>query len=285
MGTPMIGHLLAAGYAVSVHARRPEAARSLIAQGATLAATATEAAQGASVFCTNVTGTADVEAVLFGDHGALAGLAPGSIVIDFSTISATATRQIAERLARHGVQMLDCPVSGGAVGAQGARLSIMVGGDTAVLDRARPILQCLGTSITHIGPSGDGQVAKACNQIVQVVNIQGIAEALLFAQRNRASPDKVLAAMRSGMAGSRMLDLMGPRMVERDFQAGIEARLHQKDFGLVMAIAQAAGLAMPAAAATAQQLNALVGQGLGGEDTSSLLRVLERLNGLEGEPG
>lgn len=241
MGAPMIGHLLRAGHAVRVHSRRPEAARELIALGASFAPSATEAALGAAVFCTNVTSTADVESVLFGEHGAVSGLAPGAIVIDFSTISATATRQMAQRLADQGVLMLDCPVSGGAQGARDASLSIMVGGESSALERVRPILECLGKTITHIGPSGDGQVAKACNQVVQVVNIQAIAEALMFAQRNGTSAEKVLAAMQTGMAGSRMLDLMGPRMVKRHFEAGIEARLHQKDFGLVAAIAARRG--------------------------------------------
>ena len=279
MGSPMIGHLLAAGHAVQVYARRPDAARELVARGAVLAASAGEAARGAQVFCTNVTRTEDVEQVLFGEAGAAAGLAPGAVVIDFSTISAVATRGMAARLARQGIRMLDCPVSGGEKGAREATLSIMVGGEAAVLDEVRPVLQCLGKTITHIGGHGDGQVAKACNQLAQVVTIQGIAEAMLFAKRNGADVGRVLSALQSGFAGSRMLDLMGPRMVARDFAAGIEARLHQKDFALVIEMSQALGLALPAASVTSQQLNALVGQGWGRDDTSSLLRVLEALNG------
>jgi len=280
MGSPMIGHLLAAGYPVRVFARRPEAASELVARGAVFAPTALQAAQGVRVFCTNVTRTEDVEQVLFGETGAALSLEPRSTVIDFSTISAVATREFADRLSRQQVRMLDCPVSGGEKGAREATLSIMVGGDESVLEELRPILQCLGRVITHIGGNGDGQVAKACNQIVQVINIQGIAEAILFAKRNGANVDRVLSALQSGFAGSRMLDLMGPKMVARDFAAGIEARLHQKDFALVIAMTQALGLSMPAAAVTSQQLNALVGQGWGKDDTSSLLRVLESLNGL-----
>jgi len=230
MGSPMIGHLLAAGHAVQVYARRPDAARELVARGAVLAASAEQAARGAQVFCTNVTRTEDVEQVLFGEAGAAAGLSAGAVVIDFSTISAVATRGMAARLAQQGIRMLDCPVSGGEKGAREATLSIMVGGEAAVLDELRPVLQCLGKTITHIGGHGDGQVAKACNQLAQVVTIQGIAEAMLFAKRNGADVGRVLSALQSGFAGSRMLDLMGPRMVARDFAAGIEARLHQKDF-------------------------------------------------------
>lgn len=279
MGAPMIGHLLAAGYPVRVFARRPEAASELVACGAVFASTAAQAAQGAHIFCTNVTRTEDVEQVLFGETGAALSLEPGATVVDFSTISAVATREFAARLAQQQVRMLDCPVSGGEKGARDATLSIMVGGDESVLEELRPMLQCLGRVITHIGGHGDGQVAKACNQIVQVINIQGIAEAMLFATRNGANLERVLGALQSGFAGSKMLDLMGPKMTSRDFAAGIEARLHQKDFALVIAMTQALGLSLPAAAVTSQQLNALVGQGLGRDDTSSLLRVLESLNG------
>ena len=283
MGSPMIGHLLDAGYRVQVFARRAQAAEQLVARGALLRGSATEAAQGAQVFCTNVTRTEDVEHVLFGEGGAAAGLAPGATVIDFSTISAVATRAMAERLARQQVQMLDCPVSGGEKGAREATLSMMVGGEVATLEAVRPVLQCLGRTITHIGGHGDGQVAKACNQLVQVVNIQGIAEAMLFAQRNGADVAQVLKALQSGFASSRMLDLMGPKMTSRDFSAGIEARLHQKDFALIVEMTQALGLSLPAAAVTSQQLNARVGPGWGRDDTSQLLRVLEALNGSSGQ--
>ncbi len=275
MGAPMIGHLLDAGHEIAVHVRRREAVEALVARGARYAATPAEAATGAGFVCTNVTATADVESVLFGAHGAAGAAAGGSIVIDFSTISATATREFAQRLAQRRVEMLDCPVSGGAAGARQATLSIIVGGDAAVLERARPLLERLGRTITHVGGHGAGQVVKACNQIVQVVNIEGIAEAMLFAAANGVDPGRMLPALQAGMAGSRMLDLMGPKMVARDFAAGIEARLHQKDFGLVVQATQALGLSLPAAAAVSQQLNALVGRGWGRDDTSSLLRVLE----------
>lgn len=278
MGAPMIGHLLDAGHEVAVYVRRREAASTLIARGARYAASPAEAASGAEFVCTNVTNTADVEAVLFGERGAAAATAVGSVVIDFSTISAVATREFARRLAQRGVDMLDCPVSGGAVGAQQATLSIIVGGEAAVLERARPLLEKLGRTITHVGGHGAGQVVKACNQIVQVVNIEGIAEATLFAAANGVDPARMLPALQAGMAGSRMLDLMGPKMVARDFAAGIEARLHQKDFGLVVQMTQALGLSLPAAAIVSQQLNALVGNGWGRDDTSSLLRVLEGAN-------
>lgn len=279
MGSAMASHLLAAGHRLRVYARRPEAMQPFVDRGAVACASPAEAARGAQFVFTNVTATADVEQVLLGAGGVIETAAPGTIVIDHSTISALATREIAARLAEKGIEMLDCPVSGGVKGAQAATLSIMVGGKPDVLERARPLLEKLGTTITYIGDHGAGQVAKACNQIVQVVNIEGIAEAMLFARANGVDCATVLRALQAGFAGSKMLDLMGPKMAGRDFAAGIEARLHQKDYGLILEMAHEAGLAMPAVAIVAQQLNALVGQGWGKQDTSALLKVLEAANG------
>jgi len=279
MGRAMAEHLLDAGHALRVHARRAEAMQPFAARGAAACASPAEAARGAEFIFTNVTASSDVEQVVLGAGGVIETAAAGSVVIDHSTISPRITREIAQRLAGRGIEMLDCPVSGGTRGAQAATLSIMVGGKAEVLARARPLLEKLGKTITHIGDHGAGQVAKACNQIVQVVNIQGIAEALLFARAHGVDCSTVVTALSAGFAGSRMLDLMGPKMAARDFAAGIEARLHHKDYGLIVDAAQEANLAMPAVALVAQQLNALMGQGWGTDDTSSLLRVLEAANG------
>ncbi len=280
MGGAMAGHLQAAGYALRVYARRAEAMQPFAARGATACASPADAARGAQVVFTNVTADADVHQVLLGPGGVAETAAPGTVVIDHSTISPAATRVIAESLAARGIHMLDCPVSGGVRGAQAATLSIMVGGKAEVLARVRPLLEKLGRTITHIGDHGAGQVTKFCNQIVQVVNIQGIAEAMLFARANGADCHRVLGALQAGFAGSKMLDLMGPKMADRDFAAGIEARLHHKDYGLIVDAARDAGLGMPAVALVAQQLNALVGNGWGTEDTSALLKVLEAANGI-----
>jgi 3-hydroxyisobutyrate dehydrogenase-like beta-hydroxyacid dehydrogenase len=279
MGRPMVEHLMAAGHALRVHARRPEAMQPFAARGAAACGSPAEAARGAAVVFTNVTTTADVEQVLFGADGVVAGAAAGTVVIDHGTISAASTRAFAQRLAERGIDMLDCPVSGGVKGAQAATLTMMVGGSAATLERVRPLLETLAKTITHCGDHGAGQVVKACNQIVQVVNIQGIAEAMLFARANGVDPHTLLAAISSGFAGSRMLDLMGPKMAGRDFAAGIEARLHHKDYGLIVDMAREGHLAMPAVALVAQQLNALMGQGWGTLDTSALLKVLEAANG------
>ena len=279
MGRAMVGHLMAGGHTLRVYARRAEAMQPFVARGATACGSPAEAARGAAVVFTNVTATADVEQVLFGPGGVVEGATPGTIVIDHGTISAAATRGFAARLAEQGIDMLDCPVSGGVKAAQAGTLSIMVGGKAEVLERARPLLQLLGKTITHCGGHGDGQVVKACNQIVQVVNIQGIAEAMLFARASGVDPQTMLAAISAGFAGSKMLDLMGPKMAGRDFAAGIEARLHHKDYGLIVDMAREEHLAMPAVALVAQQLNALMSNGWGTQDTSALLKVLEATNG------
>lgn len=275
MGKPMVRHLLAAGHIVRASVRRPEAAEAARALGAEPFFSPAEAARGAEVVFTNVTSSEDVREVLLGSGGAVEGAAPGTICIDHSTISPVVTREIAQALGARGIEALDCPVSGGTAAAEAATLTIMVGGKAEMLARVQPLLACYGKSITHIGDNGAGQVAKLCNQIAQVVNIEGIAEAMRFAESQQVDTRRVLQAMSSGFAGSRMLDLMGPKMVTRDFGAGIEARLHDKDFGLAAEIARQAGLNLPAMQATAAQLQTLMRKGWGKDDTSSLLRVLE----------
>lgn len=275
MGAPMVGHLIRAGHTVRAFVRRPEAAEAARALGAQPFFSPAEAARGAAVVFTNVTSSEDVRDVLLGQGGVIEGAAPGTICIDHSTISPIITREIAQALAAKGIEALDCPVSGGTVGAQAATLTIMVGGCAEALEKVRPLLECLGKTITHIGGNGAGQVAKLCNQIAQVVNIEGIAEAMRFANAQGVDTGKVFQAMSTGMAGSRMLDMLGPKMVSRDFSAGIESRLHAKDFGLAADIANQIGLDLPAMRATSAQLGELMEQGWGKDDTSSLLRVLE----------
>lgn len=271
----MIRHLVNAGFSVNVYVRRPEVRTEVEQLGACAVDSPAEAAAHASFLLTNVTSTADVENVLFGANGACVSMPAGGVCVDFSTISPLAVRGIASRLQGQGLKFLDAPVSGGVKGAEAGTLSIMVGGEAEVLDGARPLLSCLGTTITHVGPNGAGQVAKACNQLVQVINIQGIAEAMQFAACMHVDPIRVLAAISAGMAGSKMLDLMGPKMAMRDFSAGIEARLHAKDFELVADAVDGLGIFMPAMQATRAQLQRLLDEGWGCQDTSSLLRVLD----------
>ena len=283
MGQPMALRLLRAGHTLGVWARRPAALLGLERAGARAYATPAELARNAEVLFTMVTGGADVEAVALGDGGLIHGAARGSVLIDHSTIAPDAARRIAARLAVAGVDMLDAPVSGGVQGAIDGTLSIMVGGDAAVLARLRPLLQQLGRTIVHIGAGGAGQVAKACNQMVMVSCIGAVAEAMRLARQAGADAEKVRRALAGGSAGSRVLDVFGAKMTARDFAAGVEARLHHKDFGILMNEAQACGAPLPVAGQVGQQLNALMAQGWGGADTASLLRVLERAS--EGEAG
>ena len=272
MGRPMVLHLRRAGHDLHVWARRAESAAGL---PATLCATPAELGRRCEVVFTIITSSADVAAVALGPDGLIAGMTPDSVLVDCSTIAPDAARHIAAKLGERGIHMLDAPVSGGAQGASDATLAIMAGGEAAVLDRVRPLLACLGQRIVHIGPNGAGQVAKACNQMIMVAAIEAAAEALRLAAASGVDCAKVKQALAGGSAASRVLDVMGERMVKRDFAAGIEARLHHKDFGLVLEAARKSGVPVPLTATVAQQLNALMAQGWGRDDTASLLRVLE----------
>ena len=272
MGRPMALHLHRAGYELHVWSRRPESADGL---PATRHATPADLGRHCEVVFTVITSGRDVEGVALGDDGLIQGMAPGSVLVDCSTIAPDAARRIAAALKAKGIDMLDAPVSGGAQGAIDATLAIMAGGEAGVLERTRPLLECLGKRIVHIGPNGAGQVAKACNQMIMVAAIEAVAEAMRLAAASGVDCGKVRQALAGGSAASRVLDIMGQRMVDRDFAAGIEARLHHKDYGLVLEAARRSGVPMPLTAAVAQQLNALMALGFGRDDTSSLLRVLE----------
>ena len=276
MGRPMALHLLEAGHELSVYARRAEAAQPLVDAGATRRATPAEVAAASDVVFTMVTTGADVEAVALGEGGIIQGARAGTVLVDMGTIPPDTARRIAARLAERGIEAIDAPVSGGEVGARNATLAIMAGGKAEVLARVRPLLEKLGRTLVHVGPSGAGQVAKACNQMIMVSCIESVAEAMLLAQRAGADPEKVRQALAGGSAGSRVLEVFGAKMTARDFKAGVEARLHHKDFGILLNEAVSLGAPLPVAAQVWQQLNALMAQGRGREDTSVLLKVLER---------
>jgi len=280
MGGNMVRHLITAGHQLRVYARKPEAMAPFVDLGAAACRSPADAAEGAEFVFTNVTTTTDVEAVLLGGQGLFRGVietaSPGTLVCDFSTIDAALTRVIAATLAEKQIAFMDCPVSGGTKAAEAGTLSIMVGGTDASLARARPLLEKLGSNIFHMGGVGSGQVTKACNQIVQVVNIQGIAEAMLFARANGVDGQQVVDALMAGFASSKMLGLMGPKMASRDFDAGIPAGLHYKDFGLIDEAAKRQHLPLPAVALVHRQLSKLMEAGWGNMDTCNLLRVLEQ---------
>ncbi len=280
MGRPMVGYLLKAGHQLRIYARRPEVfqheAKALVEAGAIPCKTPAETAQGADFIITNVMGPTDVAQVLHGGpDSAIHGAKAGAICIDHSTIDPASTQAIAQQMAAKGIAYVDAPVSGGVKAATEGTLVMMLGGSESDVLKVKEIVKNYAKTITHIGGVGHGQVAKLCNQIAQVINIQGVAESLRFAAANGADLQKVFEAISAGMAGSRMLDLMGPKMVTRDFKAGIEARLHAKDFFLVKDAAKEAGINLPALQTVSTQLEKLVASGWGYDDTSSLLRVLE----------
>ncbi|KAA3652996.1 MAG: NAD(P)-dependent oxidoreductase [Proteobacteria bacterium] len=277
MGQSMARHLMQAGHDLAVWARREASAEALRGEGATWCASPAELAARSEVVISMVTASADVEALVLRDDGLLAGFAAGAVHVDMSTIAPGTARQLAARYAERGVGWLDAPVSGGPAGAREATLAIMVGGDAAILEKVRPVLEVLGRRIVHIGAAGAGQVAKACNQMIMVAAIEASAEAMSLAAANGVDVAKVRAALLGGSAGSRVLEVMGERMVSRDFDKGVDARLHHKDFAILMAEAHALGAPLPVAAVVWQQLNALMARGGARQDTAALLTVLEAM--------
>ena len=282
MGGPMALNLIKGGHKLWVYARRAEAAHKLVAAGANACASPAEVAKHADVIFTIVSDTPDVESVIFGESGIVKNVRSGSVVVDMSTISPTATKVFAERLAKQGVAMLDAPVSGGETGAINGTLSIMVGGKSEVFERVKPLFECMGKNIVHIGDNGAGQVAKACNQIVVAVTIEAVAEALTFARRNGADPAKVREALMGGFAGSKIMEVHGKRMLDNDFKPGFKVGLHQKDMRIVMETAHQLGVALPAAALVTQHLNALMGTGCTDLDSAAVVKVIERMSGMGG---
>jgi 2-hydroxy-3-oxopropionate reductase len=233
-------------------------------------------AQHAAVTFTMVSDTPDVEQVILGAEGILKGANPGAVVVDMSTISPAATRALASTLQENGIAMLDAPVSGGERGAREGMLSIMVGGDEAVFQRVLPLFQALGRNIVHVGGHGAGQVAKACNQVLVAQTIAAVSEALILARAAGVDPAKVRQALLGGFAYSKVLEVHGQRMLERDFAPGFKAKLHQKDMRIALETALERGASLPGTALVAQYLNALLGAGKGELDSSALVTILER---------
>ena len=280
MGGPMAHNLIKGGHKLHVYARRPEAMASLLTAGATGCTTPAEVAKYADVIFTIVSDTPDVEEVIFGANGIAGSARAGAVIVDMSTISPNATKQFAERLAKLGIDMLDAPVSGGETGAINGTLSIMAGGKVEVFERVKPLFECMGKNIVHIGDNGAGQVAKACNQIVVAVTIEAVAEALTFARKNGANPAKVRAALMGGFAGSKIMEVHGQRMLDNDFKPGFKVGLHQKDMRIVMETAHQLGVALPAAALVTQHLNALMGTNDAELDSSAIVKVIARMSGM-----
>jgi 2-hydroxy-3-oxopropionate reductase len=275
MGRPMALNLIAGGHNVFVYARRPEAAEPLVKAGATACDSPAEAARHAEIIFSCVSDTPDVEEVLLGQDGVIHGAKPGSVVVDMSTISPSATRTFATQLATRDIHMLDAPVSGGEQGAIAGTLSIMVGGDAADLARVRPLLDLLGKNIVHVGDHGAGQTAKACNQIVVAQTIVGVAEALQLAKNAGVDPARVREALLGGFAYSRILDVHGQRMLEENFKPGFKAKLHAKDLRIALEEGRAQGLSMESSAAAADYIFR-VAEELDGElDHSAVIKLMQ----------
>jgi len=278
MGKPMAINLLRAGYAVSVYARRPEVAEPLVTEGATIFASPQElAASGVDIIITMVPATADVEEVIDNKKGIIHTAKAGCIVIDMSTISASATKRIATQLAKKNIEMLDAPVSGGEKGAIDGTLSIMVGGKEEVLKKVQPILKKLGQRIVHIGDHGAGQIAKSCNQIIVAENIIAVSEALSLAKASGVDPVKVREALMGGFAESRILEVHGQRMLENDYKPGFKSVLHRKDMHLALEQAHQLGLDLPSAIHAMHTLDRLVLKGHGELDSSAVHLLAEDL--------
>ncbi|MBN9698485.1 MAG: NAD(P)-dependent oxidoreductase [Zoogloea sp.] len=279
MGRPMALNLLKGGFDLTVWARRAESMAPLLEAGAKGAASAAAVAASCDVVFSMVADAADVEQVALAAGGVAEGARAGLIYVDMSTIAPSAAQSIAARLAERGVVMLDAPVSGGEVGAISGGLTIMVGGDEAAFETVRPLFACMGKAATLIGASGAGQVAKACNQILTGVGVLAVAEAFNFARKSGVDAGKVREALLGGFAYSRILENHGQRMLDRNFKPGFKAWMHQKDMNIVMQEAHRLGLMLPSSAATAQLFNALVGSGMGEDDSVAALKLLESLSG------
>ncbi len=275
MGRPMAFNLAKAGHTVHVYARRDAALEPFANQpGFVIAPSPAAVARAAEIIITIVSDTPDVEAVLFGPDGVTHGATAGSVVVDMSTISPTATREFANRLAIQGVEMLDAPVSGGEVGAINGTLSIMVGGKPEVFERVRPVFELMGKNIVHVGDAGAGQVAKACNQVVVAVTIEAVAEALTFARSHGVDGAKVRQALLGGFAGSKIMEVHGQRMLDDNFQPGFKTHLHAKDMRIVEAEARSRGVVLPCADLVSGRLEGLIEAGMGELDSSALYRLL-----------
>jgi 3-hydroxyisobutyrate dehydrogenase len=284
MGQGMAHNLLKAGFSLIVWNRTAAKMEPLLAAGATAGRSPADVAAQSDIVLVCVSDTPDAEAVILGEDGILQGVKAGSLVIDCSTISPLATRQMAAALVEKGAAMLDAPVSGGSEGAAKGTLSIMVGGEAPAFERAQPVFQAIGKKVTHVGPIGAGQTVKLVNQILVVGNCLAMCEALLFAQAGGVDLAKTLEAVSAGAAGSWMLSNRGPQILQRDWRPGFTIDLQQKDIRLVLDAADELGVPLPGTALIFQLYRTLQSQGLGSEGNHALVKALEHLAGFEVEP-
>jgi 2-hydroxy-3-oxopropionate reductase len=278
MGAPMAGHLLGAGHTVITSTDYKPAPQALLDKGLKTAATPRAAAEASEVVITMLPDTPNVAALLLeGENAVIHGLSKGKLFIDMSSISPIATQEFAAKVAAAGADYVDGPVSGGEVGAKAATLSIMAGGSDAAFARAKPLFELMGKNITHVGKAGDGQIAKVANQIIVALNIEACAEALLFASKAGADPEKVRQALMGGFASSKILEVHAGRMIQRTFNPGFRIALHQKDLNLALQSAKSLGLSLPNTATAQELFNACSANGGAGWDHSAMVKALELL--------
>ena len=285
MGMPMAHNLIKAGFEVTVYNRTTPKAEQMVSKGAKKADSPKEVAEDSPVVITIVSDTPDVESVILGKNGVIEGVKPDAVVIDMSTISPQATQKMATRLRERGAYMLDAPVSGGEQGAINGTLSIMAGGDARIFECCRPILEAMGKTITHVGSNGMGQTVKLMNQILVAGTLNAVAEALIFAQGTGVDLEKAIEAVKGGAAGSWQLSNLAPCIIKRDFRPGFMVDLIQKDLRLVMGTAEAVKTPLPVTGFIHQMYYSLQSAGEGSEGTQALVKVLERITGVEVKQG
>jgi 3-hydroxyisobutyrate dehydrogenase len=281
MGSPMALNVLKAGHTVTVNNRTRDKELPLATEGALRAETPAVAAANAEIVVTCLSDTPDVEAVILGEHGVVQGAPEGAIVIDMSTISPTATRRISEKLSARGIRMLDAPVSGGSEGALKGTLSIMVGGEASDLGIVRPVLEAMGTTITHIGPIGAGQLTKAINQIVVAGTYWSVAEGVALGLKAGLDMEKVVAALGGGAAGSWAMVNRSGNMIKNDYPLGFKVQLHRKDLIIALDVARELGVTLPVTAYVAQAETGLIACGHGNEDISVIARAVRKASGID----
>jgi len=279
MGAPMAGHILAAGFPLSIFNRTRSKTADLAKRGATVAGSPADLAAASDLIVTMVSDTPDVEAVVAGPGGVIEGIRSGSVVIDMSTVSPELERRLDEKLRARGAALVDAPVSGGDVGARNATLAIMAGGEAAAFERARPLLQVMGKTITRCGEVGSGQIAKLCNQILVGVTLMGVSEAILFAGRNGLDPSRMIEAVSGGAAASWQLLNLGPKIIAGDFDPGFMVDLIQKDFRILQEAASASNAPLAATALVRQLFASAQAHGEGRLGTQVLGRAIARLAG------
>jgi 2-hydroxy-3-oxopropionate reductase len=278
MGRPMAQNLLQSGYELTVHNRSPEKAQELGEAGASVASSPREVAHKSDILITMLPDSPQVREVVAGEDGVLEGIHEGALLIDMSTISPVVTEELAQAVKEKGASMLDAPVSGGDAGAIEGTLSIMVGGEEEDFQRAMPLLEAMGKTITHVGPTGAGQVVKAANQVVVALTIEAVSEALVLGSAGGVSPKKILDVLGGGLAGNKVMEVKREKFLSHTFEPGFRSELHHKDLGIALAAGREYGVVLPVTAIVDQMLLSMRRKGWGGEDHSALLRIIEDLS-------